>query len=72
MLTNNRRKLAVVFFGLSALALSACASNDDVARAQSTANAALQQAQIASQTAQAANQQAQAAAAAAARRGSSY
>ena len=70
MLANNRRKLAVMFVGLSALALGACASHDDVARAQSTADAALQQAQSASQTAQAASQQAQAAAAAAARQGS--
>jgi hypothetical protein len=45
--------------GLSALALGACASKDDVAKAQSTADQALQQAQLANQTAQAASQQAQ-------------
>ena len=65
MLTNNRRNLAVIFIGLSTLALGACASKDDVARAQSTADQALQQAQLANQTAQTANQQAQQAQAAA-------
>ena len=65
MLTNNRRTLAVMVVGLSTLALAACASKDDVAKAQSTADQALQQAQLANQTAQAANQQAQQAQAAA-------
>lgn len=59
MLTNNSRKLAVAFVGLSALTLGACASHDDVARAQSSADHALQQAQLANQQAQAALQQAQ-------------
>jgi uncharacterized protein DUF3359 len=61
MLTNNRKKFAVMFVGLSALALGACASNADVEKAQRTADQALQQAQAASQQAQAASQQAQAA-----------
>ena len=65
MLTNNRRTLAVMLVGLSTLALGACASHDDVAKAQSTADQALQQAQLANQTAQAASQQAQQAQAAA-------
>jgi len=65
MLTN-RKTLAVVV-GLSALALGACASHDDVAKAQSTADQALQQAQLANQTAQAASQQAQQAQAASSR-----
>jgi hypothetical protein len=42
-----------------ALLLGACASNDDVERAQATANQALQQAQAANQAAQQANQAAQ-------------
>jgi len=67
MITNSRRKLAVGFVGLSALALGACASPSDVQRAQSSADAALQQATIANQTALTANQNAQAAAAAVAR-----
>jgi outer membrane lipoprotein SlyB len=59
MLTNNRRKLAVMVVGLSALALGGCASNDSVAKAQSTADQALAQAQQAQQQAQLATQQAQ-------------
>ena len=67
MLANNRRNLAMVFVGFGMLTLGACASKDDVAKAQNTADEALRQAQQATQLAQAANQQAQQAQAASAR-----
>lgn len=50
------------FLIVSSIALlGACASNDDVKRAQATADQAMQQAQAANQAAQAANQRADAA-----------
>jgi len=63
MLKGNRLKSGAILVVAAPLLLAACASQDDVRRAQATADQALAAAQQANQTAQAAMQKADQAAA---------